>query len=127
MRTCLWVGGSSLFRWHVCHESVCHSYLPAFHTPGALTISPAVAVPTALVSSRFLPPGMKSQRWGFVSPLWQPYFYKLIIALLALDSFSSTVTRNNWRVHVTVSMHLLKDFFSVGFWFGNHELQFFSF
>ncbi len=103
-----------------------HIVSPSIHTPGALTISPAVAVPTALVSSRFLPPGMKSQRRLFVSPLWQPHSYKLIIALLALDSFSSTVTHNNWRGHATVSTHLLKDFSRVSFRFGNHEIQFFS-
>lgn len=116
---CLWVSGSSLFRRCVClplHESACHSqasdepYLPAFHTPCALAISPAVAVPTALVSSPFLSPGTKSQRRLFVSPLWQPYNYKLIIGLLVLDSFSPTVTCNNQRGAITVSTHLVTDF-----------------
>lgn len=122
-------GVSSLFRRHVClplHESACQSpasdepYLPAFHTPGAFAISPAVAVPTALVSSCFLSPGTKSQRRLFVSPLWQPYYYKLIIGLLVLDAFSSTVTCNNWRAAITVCTHLCSDFSM--FWVENQEL-----
>lgn len=123
MKWWLWLSHEDVFvgGWIITLQTTCLSSpswvclslepcLPAFHTPGALAISPAVAVPTALVSSCFLSLGMKSQRQLFISPLWQPYYYKLIIGLLVLDSFSSTVTRNNWRGDVTVSMHLLTAF-----------------